>query len=150
VKVRRKGAVLRLDLHGAEPQLLNMLFDDFFSLLDSSDAEDPVIQRLYPDGYTDDERASAEYRELVAMDLREERTGRLQACRAELADGASRVELDEEAAERWIRVLNDLRLALGTRLGVTEDDELDGDEQAVTVYQWLTAAQDMLVTNLME
>jgi hypothetical protein len=149
MKVRRKGAVLRVDLHETEAALLSVLFDDFALLLDGADSTDPVMQRLFPDGYTDDDQASLEYRELVTDDLRAERHGRLQLCRAEVPEGAGRFELDDEAADRWIRVLNDVRLTLGTRLGVTEEDELDLDLEAAQVYQWLTAVQDMLVTHLM-
>jgi hypothetical protein len=39
------------------------------------------------------------------------------------------VALDEESAEAWLRALNDVRLAIGTRLDVRDDmvleDELD-------------------------
>jgi hypothetical protein len=104
-----------------------------------------VIQRLYPDGYTDDDEASREYRELVHSDLQAGRIGRLQACRAELPLGGGRMELDDEALDRWLRELNDLRLGLGTRLGVTEEDGLDDSQPAVQIYTWLTAVQDMLV-----
>ena len=57
------------------------------------------------------------------------------------------VDLDADGAERWIRVLNDLRLALGTRLGITEDDDDELDESDPQVaprarYCWLTALQD--------
>jgi hypothetical protein len=149
VKVRRKGAVLRVDLHESEAALLGVLFDDFATLLDADDPQDAAIQRLYPDGYADDQAASAEYRDLVADGLRQERHGRLQVCRAEVPDGAGRFELDVEAADRWIRVLNDLRLTLGVRLEVTEEDDLDDNDEAVHVYRWLTAVQDMLVTHLM-
>jgi hypothetical protein len=154
VKVRRKGAVLRVDVYETEAALLGVLFDDLGQLFAETNAAeagpmDPVVERLFPDGYTDDEAASAEYRDLVAASLREERIGRLQACRAEVPDGAGRFELDDEAADRWLRVLNDLRLALGTRLGVTEESELDDTDEGVNVYQWLTAVQDMLVTHLM-
>jgi hypothetical protein len=75
-------------------------------------------------------------------------------CRADLA-GAGEVELaDPDAARRWIQLLNDLRLALGTRLGITEDDdhELDPTDvraQPRLVYYWLTAVQDSVVQGLM-
>jgi hypothetical protein len=51
-------------------------------------------------------------------------------------------------------VLNDLRLALGTRLGVTEEDDHDVDatdprEQPRLIYYWLTAVQDSVVHGLM-
>jgi hypothetical protein len=149
VKAKRKGALLRVDLQGAEPSVLTTLFDDFAVLLDSEDAEDPALARLYPDGYTDDGPASQEYRDMVMSDLRDERSARLGRCRAEVAAGSSRLELDDEAADRWIRVLNDLRLILGTRLGVTEDSELDPSEETTTLYHWLSSVQDLFVTHLM-
>ena len=51
-------------------------------------------------------------------------------------------------------MLNDLRLALGTRLGVTEDEPTDIDPadpraQSWAVYYWLTALQDALVQTAM-
>jgi hypothetical protein len=147
MKVRRKAAVLRAELTEAEAALLEGLLDDLANALAEPDPDDPVIQRLYPDGYSDDDEASREYRELVQSSLQAERIGRLLACRAELPAGGGRMALDDEAVDRWLRVLNDLRLGLGTRLGVTEEDELDGSQPAVQIYAWLTAVQDMLVTH---
>jgi Domain of unknown function (DUF2017) len=145
MRLRRKSGVLRVELTDTEVALLSGLLDDFADTVAESDADDPVIQRLYPAGYTDDQAAAQEYRELVEDDLRAERIGRLQACRAELPAGGGRMALDDEATDRWLRVLNDLRLALGTRLGVTEEAELDDSQPAVQIYSWLTAVQDMLV-----
>jgi hypothetical protein len=149
VKVVRKAQLLRVDLAEAESSLLAGLLDDFTAMLAVPDLADPVYQRLYPDGYTDDDEASAEYRELVEADLQAGRAGRLQSCRAELPDGDGRISLDGEAADRWLRVLNDLRLALGTRLGITEESELDHTEPAVAIYHWLSAVQELLVEKLM-
>ncbi len=149
MKVRRKSGVLRVDLSDTESALLGGLLDDFADTIAEPDPDDPVIQRLYPDGYTDDEAASREYRELVERDLRTERIGRLQACRAELPPGPGRMGLDDEATDRWLRVLNDLRLALGTRLGVTDTDDLDDSEPAVHIYHWLTAVQDILIMQVL-
>jgi hypothetical protein len=149
MKLRRKSGLLRVELTGTEVALLSGLLDDFADTLAEPDPADPVIQRLYPAGYTDDQAAAQEYRELVESDLKAERIGRLQACRAELPAGGGRMALDDEAADRWLRVLNDLRLALGTRLGVTEEAELDDRQPAVQIYSWLTAVQDMLVMQLL-
>jgi Domain of unknown function (DUF2017) len=146
MKVRRKAAILRVDLTEAEAALLAGLLGDLADVLAAPDPDDPVIQRLYPEGYSDDDEASREYRELVQADLQAERISRLRACRAELPAGSGRMALDEEAVDRWLRVLNDLRLGLGTRLGVTEEHELDERQPAVQIYAWLTAVQDTLVT----
>ncbi len=56
----------------------------------------------------------------------------------------------------WLGALNDLRLALGTRLGVEEDwaEQLaaldDGDPRALllAVYDWLSWLQETLVRSL--
>ena len=117
MKVVRRAELLRVDLTDVESSLLAGLLDDFAAMLAVPDLADPVYQRLFPDGYSDDDAASAEYRELVEVDLRADRNGRLQSCRAELPDGAGRVSLDGEAADRWLRVLNDLRLSLGHPAG---------------------------------
>jgi hypothetical protein len=82
--------------------------------------------------------------------LRDERVQRARDCAAEVA-GAD-VQLDPEAGDRWIRALNDLRLVLGTRLGVSEDDDSDHqngpDAQDWAVYHWLTWLQDSMVVAL--
>jgi hypothetical protein len=149
MKVRRKSDVLRMHLADSESHLLAGLIDDFAVMLAEADRDDPALQRLFPDGYTDDDAASAEYRDLVESDLRSERDGRLQQCRAELPDGSGTISLDGEAADRWLRVLNDLRLTLGTRLGVTEELELDDADPVVNIYHWLSAVQELLVDQLM-
>jgi hypothetical protein len=149
VKVRRRAELIRVQLADSESHLLAGLIDDFAMMLDQADAGDPAMRRLYPDGYSDDEQAAAEFRELVAADLTSARIGRLQACRAELPDGSGTISLDEEATDRWLRVLNDLRLTLGVRLGVTEEDELDSADPVANIYHWLSAVQDLLVSQLM-
>jgi len=149
MKARRKAGVLRVDLTGTEAGLLAGLLDELAAALTEPDPDDPVIRRLYPDGYTDDPDASREFSELVRADLRAERGGRLEQCRAQLPPGGGRMQLDAEATDRWLRVLNDLRLALGTRIGVTEEAELDGDQPAVQIYDWLTAVQDLLLVQVM-
>jgi hypothetical protein len=149
VKIRRKGEVIRIDVHAAETGLLMTLLHDLNAVLDSDDLTDPVVARLFPDGYHEDAEASAEFRELVAGSLREERTARLGACQAELPAGGGRMELDAEATDRWLRVLNDVRLALGTRLGVTEETELEADSERSHIYHWLGAVQENLVESAM-
>jgi hypothetical protein len=150
VKAKRRSGVLRVDLSAAESAALGQVFGEFATVLDELPPEDPVTHRLYPDGYTDDEGASAEFRSLVQEDLRAERAARLTACRAELPTDGGRIELDADAADRWIRVLNDLRLALGTRLEVSEDRDLDPEQDGAYLYDWLTAVQDTLVGQLMD
>jgi hypothetical protein len=146
------GPLLRLDPD--EVQLLSLLLEDLTALLGEPDDGNDVLKRLNPAAYPNDADAEAEFRSLTEASLREARDERIAACRADLADGGD-VELgDPDTARRWLQVLNDLRLGLGTRLGVTQDDDrdLDPDDPAAQpwlVYSWLTAVQDAVVHTLL-
>jgi hypothetical protein len=159
VKVTRHGESVRVRLGLAEAHVLDQVLGELQDFLepDALEPSDPVRERLYPAAY-DDADDSAAYRELTEAGLRQERSSRAEQCRVELSDARSLVRADlnlsSEAADRWIRVLNDMRLAFGTRLDISEDDdyELDADDPEVHLrarYVWLTALQDMLVTTLL-
>ena len=154
MKITRRHGGVRLHLDTLETAVLRRLFSELANALhrDTLDAEDPVRQRLYPAAYPDDEAAAAEFRELTEGSLTEERLERVAACRRELDRGP--IPLDDEAGDRWIRVLNDLRLAVGTRLEVSEDEQPDlppedPDAAQWATYYWLTGLQDGLVRALM-
>jgi hypothetical protein len=155
VKVSRRHGRLRLRLEPAEVQLLSMLFDELEAVLaDALDPDDAVLNRLYPPAYRDDAEADVEYRSLTESSLRTERSERIGACRAELARSGDVDLAEADAGRRWIQVLNDLRLALGTRIGITEDDDpdldpTDRDAQPRVIYYWLTGVQDSVVQALM-
>ena len=66
----------------------------------------------------------------------------------------SRFELTEDDANAWVAAVNDVRLALGTMLGVAPDgpDRLPPDHPMsghLDVYHWLTVLQEYLVLGLM-
>jgi Domain of unknown function (DUF2017) len=154
MRLRRRRGVPQLHLDEPESALLAMLLDELTDALASLPGDDPVRQRLFPAGYRDDEEAAAEFRALTEEGLRDAKVERAAQCRAELPAGAGELPLPPDAAERWLTVLNDLRLALGTRLGVTEDespglDPADPGAQTWAIYYWLTALQDSLVQTAM-
>jgi hypothetical protein len=146
---------LRVHLERDERAVLTTLLDELDAVLAAdADPDDAVQQRLSPAAYRDDDAAAQEYRALTETSLRTLREERIAACRADLAADAAIDLADVEAGQRWIQVLNDLRLALGTRLGVSEADagELDQsapDAQPRALYVWLTEVQDLLVHALM-
>lgn len=151
--IRRRGHA-RIRLESVESGLLATLMDDLDGALRTLPDDDPVRQRLFPAAYQDDDRAAAEFRSLTEESLREDKAERLGECRAELPSGAGDIDLDDGGAQRWLTVLTDLRLAIGTRLNVTEDDDAaidpaDPDAQLRAIYQWLTALQDSLVRVVM-
>jgi hypothetical protein len=115
--------------------------------------DDPVVARLLPDAYRDDPEASGEFRRYTERSLRSEKVAAARTVLATLPARGGRVRLSEPEAQAWLKALNDVRLALGTRLGVTDefDDQVAGlrpddpRSAAVGIYQWLAFLQESLV-----
>jgi hypothetical protein len=118
--------------------------------------EDPVLARLLPDGYSDDPEASAEFRRYTEETLRSGKVASAQTVLASLPPGGGEVRLSEPECQQWLRSLNDVRLALSVRLGITdENDDLteqlaadDPRSAYIWVYQWLAYLQDSLIEAL--
>jgi hypothetical protein len=151
-----RGGELVARLDPAEAGIVGLLLDQLEQLLaaDADDvAGDPVMDRLLPEGHRGDPELAADYRELTESALRSGKTDDLAVVRATLPEGGGEVRLDRDQAGAWLRSTNDLRLALGTRLDVTEDTEppdeiADEGDQQLAVYYWLTALQGSLVDAL--
>jgi hypothetical protein len=163
VKLTRRRGAIRMRLDPVEVQLLASLLDDLAGLYVELDEglSGPVRERLFPLANRDDAEIAREFRELTESALLQSRSDRLGQCRADLGVGKADVELDEESADRWLTVLNDLRLSIGTVIGIgasgsegaDEDGELDPADpllEAKLTYHWLTAMQDSLVRAAMD
>lgn len=142
--------------------------DPLEALLDFSgpttEPEDPVLARLFPSAYRDDDEAAGEFRRFTEGALRD---GKAVAAAtiidsleeaglpSEIPDDGQQydVELDAGTALTWMRSLTDIRLALATRLGVEEGDEeywftLPDDDpraQAHDIYEWVGYLQETLI-----
>jgi hypothetical protein len=139
--IRRKRDGYQVGLRDHERELLRQTSRELEALL----AADEAPERLFPAAYRDDEEAAAEYDRLVRPSLQE---GKLAALRT-LAATAESPQLDEETAQIWLSALNDLRLALGARLDVQEDDGISRfTEPGYAVYMWLTWLQSELIEAL--
>ena len=118
--------------------------------------EDPVLARLLPDAYGDDPESAGEFRRYTEPGLRSGKVAAAQTVLATLPAAGGRVRLSTGDAEAWLRSLNDVRLALGVVLGITEDYEREfastepGDprEAYLHVYDFLTFLQETLVRAL--
>jgi hypothetical protein len=118
--------------------------------------DDPVLARLLPDAYSDDPEASGEFRKYTEPALRSAKYEVARQMLDTLPEAGGRIQLTKEQALAWLKALNDVRLALGVRLGVTEDFEeqwgrLKPDDPqwaAYEVYAWLGAVQESLVQAL--
>jgi len=118
--------------------------------------DDPVLARLLPDAYSDDAEAAAEFRRYTEESLRSAKVASAQAVLASLPAAGGEVRLSEPECQQWLRALNDVRLALSVRLGITDEDEDLSEGMAVDdpraaylwVYQWLAYLQDSLLEAL--
>jgi len=119
--------------------------------------EDPVLARLLPDAYSDDPEAAGEFRRYTEPALRSAKYEVARQLLDTLPEAGGRIQLSHDEALSWLKALNDVRLALGVRLGVTEEFEQDwaklkpDDPQwtAYEVYAWLGAVQESLVQALL-
>lgn len=109
------------------------------------------VERLYPVAYRDDTEAAEEFARLVHGDMQKDRLAALDLVARTIDEDT----LDHEQAEAWCGALNDLRLVLGERLGVTEDTDMstlgllrDPRARELALYGWLTYLQGSVVDAL--
>lgn len=132
---RAHGDGVRLELEDFEVELLRSLPAALRALLEEgAAADDPVLGRLFPAVAPDDEDTDAEVRRLIYDDLLHERLDALERF-GELLDGARHrrgrtvIDLDDEDTAMALKVLNDVRLTLGMRVGITALDRDEVDER---------------------
>src|SRR5919201_1851514 len=112
---RTRDGDFELRLSSEERELLRRLPVQLSSLLEEAPA-DPSLRRLFPPAYDGDADAEAEYRHLMHGEL----LGKHREALVVLQETTDRDRLRSDEAHAWLTALNDLRLVLGTRLGVTE------------------------------
>ncbi len=157
---RRKGTTCVARFAPDEVKVLRKVVSEVIALLsDGFDRDDPVVGRLFPDAYPHSAQEAAEYRKYTEGDLK---TGKIDQAGAVLAalpaHGGGDVRLDLDEAEAWLRALTDARLALGIRLEVRDDMDLESElDDAVgqdptsqrvfqlSVYAYLGFLQESLV-----
>jgi hypothetical protein len=133
----------------------------------TTEPDDPVLARLFPTAYPHDEEAAAEFRRFTEGTLRDNKASAAVLVIETLEEAGLPeplgeeeitvdIELDRDAAMTWMKSMTDIRLALGTRLGVEQDDEElwlalpDDDPRAhvYDIYQWVGYLQETLVVAL--
>ena len=164
------GGKLTLKLDSAEQGVLSQLFEQMTELLDDPDgqanpdplaqilnmggstqiSEDPALARLFPNGYSEDEHASADFRRFTEQDLRAQKVSALATARGTLVNWSGKTNITDQQAQDWLKAINDLRLVLGTRLEITDEVETDfeADEPGIHLYNYLTYLQGTLIDAL--
>lgn len=179
ISIIRSLAVQLLELIGPGPaeDAPDDPLAELFAEGPSEPPADPVLRRLFPDAYCDPEQApdspgaaeeqrahSAEFRRFTENDLRAgKRDNALSVIRTLDALGSAGedeviLSLSPEESRQWLGALNDLRLAIGARLEIADEDDTDllyrlSDEDPrkpmVMAYLWLGGLQETLVSTLM-
>jgi hypothetical protein len=149
----RADSTMRLD--EAEADLLRGLTAEMETLLTTEGGEgDAVVDRLFPDAYESPEDEST-FREMVGDDLHRHKVEALAEVRDALGKrGAASIRFSDGDPGTWLTVLTDLRLAIGTTLGVTEEtmsQDLDLDQstnQPLLVLHWLGWVQESILREI--
>ncbi|AWI29008.1 DUF2017 domain-containing protein [Streptomyces sp. ICN441] len=179
ISILRSLAVQLLELIGPgdEPAEGEDPLAALFAEGPSEPPSDPALARLFPDAYArpeaergadgaEDEELrelSAEFRRFTENELRARKRDDVLAVVRSLdaltvtGEGGAVLKLTAEDSLHWLGALNDLRLTIGTRLQVTDDDETgdlyrlpdsDPRKPMVMAYLWLGALQETLVETL--
>lgn len=141
--------------------------DPLEAMLDFSgptlEPEDPVLARLFPTAYPDDDEAASEFRRYTETDLRNGKAAGAASVIDTLEEAGLTpqpedgmfidVELAPAAAITWMRTFTDMRLAIATRLEIEEGDEQywhelseeDPRAQVHDIYEWVGYLQETLV-----
>ena len=146
--------------------------DPLEDLLDFSgpttEPEDPVLARLFPTAYPENEEAAGEFRRFTERGLRDGKARNAVLIIDTLEDAGLPNELDEDGvwfhveldlgeAQSWLKSFTDVRLALASRLGVEDGDddywdslpEDDPRTHVHDIYQWVGFLQETLVHALL-
>jgi hypothetical protein len=131
--------------------------------------EDPVLRRLLPDAYRDDQEDAGEFRRFTERSLTSAKVLNAETLIGSLVDGGLtfgdlpdedgdpvEVELDDDEVQAWLRALTDVRLSLAVRLGIETDEDTmlvaQSDDDAVAamsdIFEWLGYVQETLVAAL--
>ncbi|HPB71576.1 MAG TPA: DUF2017 domain-containing protein [Phycicoccus sp.] len=123
---------------------------------------DPALQRLLPSGNRVDEQAAAEFRRLTEDGLRARKVDNLTRALIALRRPGTTLEVEEQDAQAFLVALTDVRLVLGERLSLRDDDDIERLERAadrlpeehplvhaLLVYDFLTWLQETLAGALL-
>jgi uncharacterized protein DUF2017 len=160
---RRSGSTCVARFSAQERHVLRQCVAELAALLSKDlDRADPAVGRLFPDVYPDDPVETAGFRSVTEDDLKIAKLEQAKTVLADLLHSGGEVRLSEDEADLWLRALTDVRLAIGIRLGVEDDTDIEAElDDAVlrnptsprvgqlSVYAYLNFLQESLVAALL-
>ena len=139
---RRADGSFDVDLDDEVRGLLLALVGQVRDLLST---DSPALRRLFPAPYGDDEERNAGYAVLAGAELLDSRLAGI----SEVESTIDATVLTQDQLESWMRSINDVRLVLGTILGIEDEYgplELSDDEAPMySAYELLGAVLDAVV-----
>jgi hypothetical protein len=176
--IKKRGGVIRVRLRGEERTVLTGLARQVAQMLGGTDVadadplaalvgmtpgetpqqpEDPALRRLRPEAY-DDRAGAAVFRRHPADAVRGGTGGARRGPPDDVEGWQDTIELDADGADVWVQAVNDIRLVLGVRLGIDDDegswrDTLTPDDPRLPLaaaYDWLSGVQELLLDTLVD
>jgi len=125
--------------------------------MDAKFPNDPAMARMFPDAYPDDPEAALDFRRFTQRSLQEAKLAHARTVLESLSKSGEKITLGTGDLPSWLGFLNDARLAIGTRIDITEENheeladlpEDDPRHGMFHVYDWLTYLQESLVQLLL-
>jgi len=142
---KRRNGRYSVNLSEGERQLIQNLVLDLRELLTT---DSPMLQRLFPPPYGENEERNQGYSALAGSELVERKFSSLDC----VTNSISAEDLSEEEVESWMRSINDIRLVLGTVLNLSEDQAFDASDEATQglydTYEYLGMLLERIVRSL--
>lgn len=122
------------------------------------DNVDPVLKRLFPTAYLDDEEANFDFQRFSAPSIFDDKVAGLRAMLEDLSgncDENGTCAVEPVNIGYWLKTLTSLRLALAVRLEIETAVDADALAQitqddprsfAYSIYEWLGFVQESLLT----
>lgn len=142
---RTSTGTYRVELDPEVRALVGSFVDQLRELM-ATDSD--LLVRLFPPPYGDDDERNAGYAVLAGAELRDHRLAALD----QVSEHLDATELDEDQLMAWMRSINDIRLVMGTMLGLDDDSgPPEGDSEdaaAYSVYEFFGALLETIVAAL--
>jgi hypothetical protein len=144
-----------LNLGDEERALILRMVGELRALLESADDDPggpvlPMLQRLFPPAFLDDDEKEAEYQRLMREELIASRLAQIDAVATVLGPDAPDL-LDEGKVIAMMQSINAVRIVLGTLIDVGEDDDMEPGDDATAeqqLYGFLSWLLDWTVKSL--